>query len=274
VTTHDDDSRLIRFLLGDIDEPARQAIERQVLEQDGMTFAELVALEDELRFEYLQERLSRSDRVRFEERYLQTASHRRDLAFAKALLQRASEAVAASRGSAVRRARRAHRPWRAWPIALAAAAVILAAATGWLAALSYRQHAEIRQLLTTAGRAPEPPRPAPAPTVALVLVPGLTRGAGSEVPRVSEPDAAAGLALSLTLPAESGSFPSYAVDLVDPDGHRLWTADRLVRSALTVPVRIPHGLLFPQDFEIVLHGVGPQGERHDLASYYFRVVAR
>jgi len=54
VTTERDDlERLRRFLLGDIADAEREAIERQCLAEHSLIFDQLVALEDELRFDYL-----------------------------------------------------------------------------------------------------------------------------------------------------------------------------------------------------------------------------
>ena len=94
-TGRDDLERLRRFLLGDISEGEREAIERQCLAEHSLIFDQLVALEDELRFDYLQGRLSTADRVRFERRYLSTPEGKSKLAFAHAVML-SSDAAPAS----------------------------------------------------------------------------------------------------------------------------------------------------------------------------------
>jgi len=95
VTTERDDlERLRRFLLGDIADAEREAIERQCLAEHSLIFDQLVALEDELRFDYLLGRLSPADHARFERRYVSTADGRARLAFAQAILLAADVAPA------------------------------------------------------------------------------------------------------------------------------------------------------------------------------------
>jgi hypothetical protein len=81
----DADVRLVRFLLGDLPEEERRAIEHECFRVDGAAFAEILALEDELRFAYLQNRLTADERRAFDERHLRTLSDRARLAFARAL---------------------------------------------------------------------------------------------------------------------------------------------------------------------------------------------
>lgn len=91
-TGRDDLDRLRRFLLGDIAEAEREAIERQCLAEHSLIFDQLVALEDELRFDYLQGRLSSADHARFERRYGATPEGRSKLAFAQAVMLSADAA--------------------------------------------------------------------------------------------------------------------------------------------------------------------------------------
>ena len=93
-TGRDDLERLRRFLLGDIAEAEREAIERQCLAEHSLIFDQLVALEDELRFDYLQGRLSPADHARFERRYAATPEGRSKLAFAQAVMLSADAAPA------------------------------------------------------------------------------------------------------------------------------------------------------------------------------------
>jgi len=91
-STRDTSERLRKFLLGDLSEGEREAIERQCLAEQSLIFEQLVAIEDELRFDYLLGRLSPADHGRFEGRYLSTPEGRERLAFAQALLLAADAA--------------------------------------------------------------------------------------------------------------------------------------------------------------------------------------
>ena len=84
------DWRLTRFLLGDVTESERLEIERWCLDHDPDAFEILIAIEDELGFEYVEGRLSAAHRLLFERRYLATYSDRFKIAFARALLHRAT----------------------------------------------------------------------------------------------------------------------------------------------------------------------------------------
>ncbi len=121
-----DERRLRAFLVGDLSDDVRQAIEREALSEDSALFAEIEALDDELRFDYLRGHLSASERECFEQRYLRSAHDRNRLGFADALLQRAassSSTVAAPADAPVRP------QWSnpGWRTTLITAAVILAA---------------------------------------------------------------------------------------------------------------------------------------------------
>jgi hypothetical protein len=81
------DRHLIRFLLGEVSEDDRRAVEREFLRLDTTAFAELVALEDELRFAYAGGRLTAGERESFERRYLATVSDRLRQTFATAFMR-------------------------------------------------------------------------------------------------------------------------------------------------------------------------------------------
>ena len=90
--------RLVRFLLGQLPPEEREAIERSCFGQDETVFAELVALEDELRVAYAAGEMSTLDRRAFEARCLRTLTDRTRLMFARALAELA-RAAASERSS-------------------------------------------------------------------------------------------------------------------------------------------------------------------------------
>lgn len=79
--------RLVRFLLGQLPPEEREAIERACFGQDETVFAELVALEDELRVAYAAGEMSAEDRRAFETYCLRTVTDRTRLVFARALAE-------------------------------------------------------------------------------------------------------------------------------------------------------------------------------------------
>ena len=125
-TSVDRTERLRRFLLDDVSEAEREAIERQCLAEHSLMFEQLVVLEDELRFEYLQGRLSPKDYAHFAQRYVSDADGRAKLAFAQALLLAADAAPVTAPTPRVERSRMPRLVW----IGAAAAAVALSVIAG------------------------------------------------------------------------------------------------------------------------------------------------
>jgi|GEM_PF-1663503 len=79
-----------RYLLDDVSEEERQAIEERFLQDDDF-FDEMLAVEDELYFDYRQDRLSTGERAVFERKFLRSAEDREKSAFADVFLQATAE---------------------------------------------------------------------------------------------------------------------------------------------------------------------------------------
>lgn len=136
---------MTRFLLGEMAEPERLGVERRFLAEEA--FGEsLLALEDELMYDYLQGRLGAAERAAFAARYLPDTTRERR---ARAVLS----VLAPAEG------RRA-----VWPWLTLAAAVVLAVALGWSVAEQRRLAEELRVV-----------RREPV-VVAMALRPGTARG--------------------------------------------------------------------------------------------------
>jgi hypothetical protein len=268
----------VRFLLGTSPEAERADIERECLHAERTTFDELIAVEDELRVDYAQGRLSPEDCRRFEERFLATAAGREKQAFANALA-----ATIRPLPTSQERARTS----RIRPAVAAAAAVIIVL---WSAALLVERQRlqvelqQVRQELTSVQReleatlarrqppaAPsgaEPSQPAPSPVVALSLTPLLTRSGSESVPAAAASDAARGLRLDLQLPPGAPRHDHYVVAITDPDGRAVWTgtADRSADGAIaTVP-----SALAANDYQadVKISSSDPVG----IATYAFRIT--
>jgi hypothetical protein len=123
-------------LLGDVSDAEREAIERQCLAEHSLIFDQLVVLEDELRFDYLQGRLTPADYARFERRYLSDQDGRDKLAFAQAMM------LAADGTPIVSAPPPPAKPSRAYIMALSALAL---AVTG-LAVTTWREYTDSSQL--------------------------------------------------------------------------------------------------------------------------------
>jgi len=81
---------LKRYLLDDISDEERQTVEEQFFEDDSF-FDEMVALEDELYYDYQQNRLNARERSVFEKKFLQSRQDLEKAAFAEAFLQEAAK---------------------------------------------------------------------------------------------------------------------------------------------------------------------------------------
>ena len=132
----DDSTRLRHFLLGDVSDAEREAIERQCLAEHSLIFDQLVVIEDELRFDYLQGRLTPADYARFERRYLSDQDGRDKLAFAQAMM------TAADGTPIVTAPPPPAKPSRAYIMAISALAL---AVTG-LAVTTWREYTDSSQL--------------------------------------------------------------------------------------------------------------------------------
>src|SRR5215468_28962 len=92
----DNEKLLIRYLLGTLHEEQRLQIEGEFL-SDDQRYERLLALENELFYDYAQNKLSRGDREQFEKRFLSSERNRKVAMIASALARKMSEAAPAER---------------------------------------------------------------------------------------------------------------------------------------------------------------------------------
>jgi anti-sigma factor RsiW len=120
-----------------------------------------------------------------------------------------------------------------------------------------------------------PQRQAVGPTslVALALQPGSFRGNGSGLRRVVVPEGT--IAIRLLLDAPDATAPAYRADLMNSDGERLMSLERvavIVRgSARQVTLDVPASIVPPGDYQVELLD-SASGAR--LPRYSFRVRGR
>jgi anti-sigma factor RsiW len=87
-----------------------------------------------------------------------------------------------------------------------------------------------------------------------------TRGAE---PTVVEADRKQGASVLIDLPQQPG-YSSYAIDLFDPQGKRIWTRTVTAPQAGTLSLLIPGAGLKEGSYSLNLAGISPQGARTEL----------
>jgi anti-sigma factor RsiW len=88
----DNEKLLIRYLLGNLPEEQWLQVEKEFL-SDDQRYERLLALEDELFYDYAQNKLSPGEREQFEKRFLSSERNRKRAMIASALARKMSEAA-------------------------------------------------------------------------------------------------------------------------------------------------------------------------------------
>jgi hypothetical protein len=303
--TTDESALMIRYLLGDVSEDEQVRLEERFF-VDDQSYQQLVALEDELRYDYAQGTLNPRQRGLFEKRFLTAPAEQKKVELAKAVLLKTREEAARLKAEP-----ETERSWwqafagfvtlRPMPLATAAAALCAVAffsetvhlrrelnqleihsgeqqkaaqvAMNQQKALGDARSRELQQernrreqLEQDAAR----PKPAAAPLVlAFALSPGLVRDAvGSK--RLRIPPDADSVKLKLDLKAADRSAELRA-SLQNLDNQELWSQDVRATAAgvvLTLPARV----LAPGDYVIELKSRAAVEEPVRAGEYYFTVV--
>jgi hypothetical protein len=89
----DNEQLLMSYLFGDLPEEERLRIEERFF-TDSEFYEQLLALEDEIRYDYAQGELSELDRKRFERRFMATSEGRRQAELARAVTLKIADAAA------------------------------------------------------------------------------------------------------------------------------------------------------------------------------------
>src|SRR5215467_1864906 len=87
----DNEKLMIRYLLGNLPEEQQLQVEREFL-GDDQRYERLLALEDELFYDYAQNKLSPGEREQFEKRFLSTERNRKRAMITSALAHKMSGA--------------------------------------------------------------------------------------------------------------------------------------------------------------------------------------
>src|SRR5215475_5904414 len=88
----DNEKLMIRYLLGNLPEEQQLQVEREFL-NDDQSHERLLALENELFYDYAQNKLSPGEREQFEKRFLSSERNRKRAIIASALAHKMSESA-------------------------------------------------------------------------------------------------------------------------------------------------------------------------------------
>lgn len=280
------EKRMIQYLLGQLPEPEQAELEACYL-ADADCFAELLAIEDELRDTYARGELSAADRETFEQRLLASPLQVKKQEFARTLRQcvidRSRSVPPSLAGKWKPRFRFLTTKPRIVLIPLfSASLLVLLAAAGWW--LSHRSAPQVTTIPTappsatesTLGQAPgQRHTPAQTSTFAFVLNPGLTRGPGRARNSLVIPPGVSRIRFEASV---EDVYPNYDVMLQTAENNRIWSKGNLKAQNFSggkrVSIEVPRNLLQPGDYILALRGVPPAGTSQTIAEYAFRVEKR
>lgn len=269
----DNYTELRQYLLGDLDDEARQRVERRLLTEPGF-LEELLLGEEELIDDYVGGGLPGGERLKFERHFLCTPERRRQLNFARSLSRYVSESegeAVVAQGAAAPAPRPAFSPrprpapslferFRAFwggrtlvPRAALSFAAVAVVAVSLLAVPSVRRWFF-------------PPRT--FATLALAAGAGV-RGQGGPQATVPVPLKEDALRIFLTLP-EGAPASGYRVELQDSRG-KVESLKATRRDARSVSVEIPSDRLARGQYALILYATAADGteQRVQDGSYLF-----
>jgi hypothetical protein len=272
------DARLRQFLLGKVEDEERQRIESLFL-TDSLLRERVLAAEQELIDDYLEESLSTADREAFLSLYGDTPAQRRKLRIAKSVQQ---WALGQSKTAPVipkptiaiwDRLRERLRPVLVIPIALATAVAIVVALV-WVNSRRAERHREylamnqeLAQLNTPASLREVLPGMA-----RLTLKPGAVRSIETESDLERRSDSSVAELRLLWMQKED--YPSYQAVLRRPGDDRSYTIPNLTvenEDGKFIRVRLPFHLLTRGNHQIELSGVSADGTKSPSEDYSFTV---
>ena len=269
----DDDQVLKRYLLGELSEEERAAVQDR-LTSDEDYFDFLCTVETDLLDAYVRGELSAGEREQVE-RSLLTAPHARArLAFAKAL---AAETA--------RTGRKRLPVWRTGPsILLAAAGLVVVVGIGFLALQNRKLGEQIATLETQRSalqsaehdlelRLNRAQTGSGAPvTMSVLLSPGVVRGAG-QAKQIAVP--ASTQLVELQLDPEGDRHAAYRVTLKTTAGAKVWEQTNLAPQSTPagrmLSVWLPASALARGDYELTLEGISNGGKAELAGYYYFKI---
>ena len=301
-----DDKVIARYLLGELPEAEQTKLEEYAF-SDSDYLQQVRAVEKDLMDEYVRGELSGPEREAFEQRFFASAHRRRQIEFARALMQvsgespaRAAAAATTSWWDSLFLFGRGLNP--ALRFAPAALALFILIGGVWLFRESMRSRREQAQIqpseatpLVQENGTPksnaeqhaqnEPPattspanrlegRQTPPPVVAsLLLLPGTSRGSEGHPHLIIAP---ATSTAQLRVVLESGDqYKTYDLELRTISGKAVRRQGGLTAhggpGGRAVVLTLPANLLITGDYELTLNGINEQQRAEPLGFYYFSV---
>jgi anti-sigma factor RsiW len=289
-----DETQLIRYLLGQMDEDEQARIEERYV-ADPEFHQEVRAAERDLIDRYVYGELPNPKE--FETKFLSSPQRRQKVEFARALRQSLAESAVAGESAVADRERGLSlaellRSFTSsaggWQLAAATAVILFIG--GWLL-VSWRDQTPTSQVAQTppgqpaqgspgaASPVPGPEVPAPSRpevppirVVTFVLLPSLTRNS-DETPTLT---IAQDVDVRLQLSLEPGDYDTYRVVIRTADGDEIWRQDGLktvrASSGEALVITLPGARFSDQDYTIRVGGVSAGGGVEETAGYYFRVL--
>ena len=245
-----DREQLVSYLLGEMPEEGKVALEQRYFVSDDL-FTELLVAEDELAYDYAANRLSRERRRRFDATIGATERGRKNVELARALLD------------ALRKSH-SHRVMGYWGIGIAAS-ILLAIAGVWTGLRLASLTREVEQLRAVAAAKPPAANPVEA---AFFLTPGISRGDGGTSRLAVRPEADV---LRLDLLAPPGTAAAEYLVEFRSNEVVVWSQS-LPLSGRTWTARPAARLFAPGDYEVSVRRVTAGEQGPELANYSFRLV--
>jgi hypothetical protein len=152
----DNEQLMTRYLLGELSEAEQLRLEERFFTDDEY-YQQLLALEDELRYDYAQGGLTPQQRAQFERRFLTSPEERRKVDMAQMVLGKIADAAKVQTPERILATPVSSSWWQplldffslrnpAMPFSLAAAALVLLFGGAWLAFETWRLRADIERL--------------------------------------------------------------------------------------------------------------------------------
>ena len=269
------DALLREFLLGKIDDEERERIENLYL-TDSQTRERVLALEQDLIEDYLEDSLTSEDKVRFLLRYAQTDEQRRKLRITKSIKDWAITEARAPQASAATvsvwsrlRARLRLKPTIVVPIAVMIVVAIVLAIVWLNSRIAQRKHLAVEQELAQLN-SPMSLREVPPHMTSFELRPVTVRSVEAE----RELKTGAGIQIyELRLPwVRPERFSTYQAEVsrVDDDESSI-IPNLQADSGNIIRIRLPVQMLRRGHYRINLSGITPDGSLSPPEEYTFVV---
>ncbi|MEW6211063.1 MAG: hypothetical protein AB1631_22050 [Acidobacteriota bacterium] len=309
----DDEEQLMRsYLLGALSEEEKLRVEERFF-TDSDFYEQMLAVENELKYDYAEGHLSGQEKILFEDRFLKSPESQRGAKMAGILLKKVSEAappvVQSDSGSWLHRLMSAIKfQSPAAQYALVALALVMVATSAWLIYRTAHLRSELEQAEIARVRAEEQmerllaeerarsdqlaeelerernkqgsspdkiEKPVSA-TVSIALRPGIERE-GGKIKRLQLLPEVEQVRIQLDVRAE-GEYQSFRASLQTADGEEIWSRSRLkariAPSGRFVFLAVDATILDAGDYAIILKGVTSDRAIEDAGDYYLTIVRK